>query len=136
MKYTDEQLADLNGETSNRHAFLFPLFLIDLFSDMSVEEKGLLIESILWYVRTGDELNTLEAGTLPYSAFRQFKRQYEKDAQKYLEEVKKRREAGRKGGKTRAGKEDHDPITGEVKKDPNRHPLYGLACAKHVLSMC
>ena len=124
MKYTKEQLDDLNGETSSRHAFLFPLFLMDLFADMSVEEKGLLIESILWYVRTGEDLNTLEAGTLSYSAYKQFKRQYEKDAKKYLEEVKQRREAGRKGGKAKAKKEEYNPITGEL-KDPNKHPVYG-----------
>ena len=121
MTYTKEQLDDLNGITSTRHGFMMPLSLKTLVKSMPPQEKGLFLEAVFEYVETGlPSQQILKFQTsLPYFAFMQFVEQYDKDARKYLDKVKKNREAGKKGGSVPR----HNPETGEVM--PDKHPKYG-----------
>jgi hypothetical protein len=99
-----------------RSSFVFYYDWLDLLNDESFENKGRLIDAVSKLHLTGEDV-TDEMPDGVKMLFKQMKKQFERDAEKYQAVIEKRRNAGIKSGIARQEK-TIKPVSKEVPKVP------------------
>jgi hypothetical protein len=100
-----------------KNAFVFYYDWLDLLEDQSFENKGKLIDAVSKLHLNGEDV-TDELPEGVRMLFKQMKKQFERDFEKYNAVIEKRRNAGIKSGLARQEKTIEKPLVEAVPKVP------------------
>lgn len=118
---------NMTDNTAQKESFVLHLDMLQDVKDMSIEEKARFLDFVISYNEGEASIDDIEPGMFK-SFLRLFANQFDRDTQKWEATRRRRAEAGRKGGLSKAGKCQPEPS----KCQPNPSKCYDLPSkAKH-----